>query len=67
MEDVPRQVADHSKECELLEMKKSLTRETPSQEEDNWVWGSRMQFEEIFSGFFDMESKDIRLCLGDEE
>ena len=33
MEDVTREMADHSKECELLEVKKSLTRETSSQKE----------------------------------
>ena len=56
-------MADHSKESELLEVKKSLTRETSSQKENYWVWSPRMQFEEVFSGFFDMESKNIRLCF----
>ena len=37
MEDVTRQIAYHSKECELLKMKECLTRETPSQEEHYWV------------------------------
>ena len=34
MEDVTSKMADHSKECELLKVKKSLTREMSSQKED---------------------------------
>ena len=38
MENIARKMTDHSKECELLEMEESLTRETPSQKENYRVW-----------------------------
>ena len=44
VQDIARKAANHAKECELLEVEQSFTREATSKEEHNWFWCPWVEF-----------------------